>query len=511
MKRFSVCLIALAIAALLTPHAWAQRGPRGFGRGGGGSALGLLQQKSVQEELKLSAEQVEQAADAMEKLRESMADFRDLSREERQELSAEIRNTSRQALAKILSDAQQKRLRQIALQQSGPRAFADPKIAEALALTDQQKQEVQDIQDDIRSQARELFQGAAGGDRDEIRKQMESLRTAASEKLEALLTTEQQAKWKEQLGEPFEGEITRPQFRGRGGRPGAASQADRDSNASTARGFFRLANFQADDDDDDGDGDDDNRSKAKKSHGKKAKNKGHKAAPRDAKARRHRGSHPQGHDAHARGGHCGHHAERRTHGPDFSMRRGGGPHADIRAHGARAMADHPRQHGRSPSFGHPGPGGFHGHAHHRVGPRGGFGPAMAHHGWHHPHGPRGPAFGFDRGHPGHRHGHGPAHFASHRGPHPHHGVASWHMRNHGGDHHRGPGHFDRGRRDEHGKPHGPPRERDHRRSEAGGPEHHSSSDADRRDVEATERLAQLERSLDLLARQIEELRRSLRR
>jgi hypothetical protein len=205
MRKSHIVLAVLAIL-LAAPGAWAQR-PAGRGPGGFGEGLMLVGQESVQQELKLSEEQVKKVDEYLAKQRETFSGLRDLSREERQQKLAELGKAGRGTLDAILDETQRTRLRQITLQQRGARAFADPQVAEALGLDDEQKSRLQDLADKAREEMRSLFQGAAGGDRTELRKKLEAARAAASEKIQGLLTAEQQAKWKELIGEPFKGEI----------------------------------------------------------------------------------------------------------------------------------------------------------------------------------------------------------------------------------------------------------------------------------------------------------------
>jgi len=228
MKYFARLLLALALAAVVAPEAWAQRGQgRGGGlgsfRGQGGNSLFLLTQKSVQDELKLSADQIKTVEEQMEKQRESFAGLRDLSREERQKKMEERAKANQAVLSEILKEDQLKRFKQISLQQRGAQALSDPDVSQALNLTAEQNDRVKAIQDGAQSEMRELFQaGAAGGDRQELQKKAAQLRNSINEKAHAVLTTEQQAKWKELTGEPFKGEI-RQQPRG-GNRAGAAAR-----------------------------------------------------------------------------------------------------------------------------------------------------------------------------------------------------------------------------------------------------------------------------------------------
>lgn len=205
---------ALAAMILAAPTAWAQRGGGRGGFGGGGAML--LGQKSVQAELKLSDEQTAKVTTHLEKQRGAFAELRDLSREERAAKMRERATANEAALKEILTADQLKRLKQITLQQRGASALADDEVADAVGLTADQKEKVRSINSEMRG----LFQGGGGEDREAMRKKFEEARASSNTKLEALLTPEQQTKWKELNGEPFKGEIQRPQ--GRGNRQAAA-------------------------------------------------------------------------------------------------------------------------------------------------------------------------------------------------------------------------------------------------------------------------------------------------
>jgi Spy/CpxP family protein refolding chaperone len=229
MKRvLQLALVVLVGAATLAVQAQDteqknRRGQRGqFGnRGGfgqGGGTLALLSQKSVQQELKLTDDQIKKAEELLQKQR-SGAGLRDVPRDQIREKMQELAKANQAALAEILKPEQTKRLREIALQRQGPMAIANPQVAEALKLTEDQKEKIRAIQ---RESFEGLRTGGRGGNFEEIRAKMAERRKESSEKIQNLLTDEQKAKWKELLGAPFTGEIERPQ-RGTGNRPGADS------------------------------------------------------------------------------------------------------------------------------------------------------------------------------------------------------------------------------------------------------------------------------------------------
>lgn len=207
MRKGWFLVAALAVMTLAAPAAWAQRGGGRGGFGGGGTLL--LGQKSVQTELKLTDEQTAKVTAHLEKQRGSFAELRDLSREERGAKMREQATANDAALKEILTADQLKRLKQITLQQRGPSALADDEVADAVGLTAEQKEKVRSINSEMRG----LFQGGGGEDREAMRKKFEEARASTRTKLEALLTPEQQTKWKELTGEPFKGEIQRPQGR----------------------------------------------------------------------------------------------------------------------------------------------------------------------------------------------------------------------------------------------------------------------------------------------------------
>lgn len=246
MRTWGKALLAAGLAVVLAGAASAQQ-PRGFGMGMGmGGAAQLLNNKSVQEELKLSEEQITKAREISEKSRAKMTEMRgELQGLSFEEIGAKMRpiaEEANKAAAEILKPEQQKRLRQIELQQRGVGAFTDTKVQEALKLTDDQKDQIKTIAADVQKDTGEIMRGMrdAFGDQEkmaEIRKKMESVRKEGLEKVTSLLTADQKTSWKEQLGAPFEMKMEpqrRPGGEGQPGgqrrRPGAEKKKDKDKD-----------------------------------------------------------------------------------------------------------------------------------------------------------------------------------------------------------------------------------------------------------------------------------------
>jgi hypothetical protein len=227
MRATFKVFLALGLAALLASPALAQ-GQRkgGFGRGGGmfGGPGGLVSNKSVQKELKLTDDQAKKATEAVQAVREKHQEefqgLRDLSPEERGEKMRELTKTMNdeqmKALADILNADQIKRLKQISLQARGNQAFADAEVQKDLKLTDDQKDKIKTINEDFGQEMRSLFQ--SGGDFQENQKKMASMRKEAMDKVVAVLTDDQKKAWKDMTGEPFEVKFEAGQFGGRRGK-----------------------------------------------------------------------------------------------------------------------------------------------------------------------------------------------------------------------------------------------------------------------------------------------------
>jgi serine/threonine protein kinase len=172
--------------------------------GAGGYAL--LQQKSVQDELRLAPEQREALAGFEMSWRDALGES-GRSGPERERRRLALARQQEIDVAKLLSPAQHQRFKQLTLQQRGPGAFRDPEVTAALKLTAEQR-------DRIRTISEETFLG--GGPRrddsppEEFRKFHGEKVKAATERIERLLTPEQEERWRELTGEPFKGTLMPP-------------------------------------------------------------------------------------------------------------------------------------------------------------------------------------------------------------------------------------------------------------------------------------------------------------
>jgi hypothetical protein len=213
--------LAIAVWAVVASQVWAQPEGRGRGRGGAGfgfDLVGIALQKPVSEELKLSDDQITRLKELGEPERRGEGG----SREERQKKRMEAAQAREKKVAEILEPAQLKRLKEIGLQSLGVRAFSIPRLVADLNLTEDQQDKIRKITEESAFDLGKMMRSGelAEGDSDEIKAankaKIAKVNDAAMEKVVALLTSEQQAKWKELLGEPFKGQLE--QRGGFGGR-----------------------------------------------------------------------------------------------------------------------------------------------------------------------------------------------------------------------------------------------------------------------------------------------------
>lgn len=213
-QRLGKLAVVLGAVLLLTSTAAAQR----FGPFGGGGKAMLLMNPDVQQELKLSEDQIakvkEVSQSVFEKNKETFAKLKDTPkdqlREKMQEIAKAIGEETDKALKDVLKSEQTKRLRQLELQQRGFDAFSEADVQKELKLGDEQKEKIKTLSDDARKEASELFQGGAKGNFQETMTKVQAMRKDTLEKVLATLKDDQKKSWKELTGEPFEFKFRRP-------------------------------------------------------------------------------------------------------------------------------------------------------------------------------------------------------------------------------------------------------------------------------------------------------------
>ena len=201
--KMTIRVAVVALVLMLAQGVVRAQGFFGFMRG---NPIMLLNQESVQKELKLTDEQKTKIDELRQSTREKMQEIFQADQGERQAKMQALNAETRKALEGILNAEQGKRLLEIVYQQRGAMAFSDPEVAKTLKLTDEQQGKVKTINEETQAAMRELFQPGQPPD-EETRKKMDEVRKGAGDKLLALLTPEQKTQWTTMLGDPFKGEI----------------------------------------------------------------------------------------------------------------------------------------------------------------------------------------------------------------------------------------------------------------------------------------------------------------
>jgi Spy/CpxP family protein refolding chaperone len=229
-----VAAVAFAVAGVTSAQENRRRRPGGEGGqppGGGafsgrmmGGGLLLLANESVQKELKITDEQktkIKEFADAQQaKMREFFQGGQP-DREKMAEAMREGREKSEKFVKETLNADQQKRYKQITLQQAGMAAFATEDVQKQLKFTDDQKDKLKSLGEEMRKDMTDLGRGF---DQETMQKRRTITKEYNTKAMETL-TDEQKKAWKEMTGEPFEIRMDA----GRGGdrrRPGGEGGTD---------------------------------------------------------------------------------------------------------------------------------------------------------------------------------------------------------------------------------------------------------------------------------------------
>lgn len=234
--KHSIKLVAVAALVVLGAVALAQGGQGGGrqgggrfgmmgGRGGGGPAS-IVSIPEVQTEIGLNDDQKKKLQEFQDKQREEqrarMEEMRNsggggggFDMEAMRKQQAEQQAKSEKAIKEILTEAQWKRTYEIWVQNQGNRAILNEQVQKDLALTDDQKSKIKDLQTKQQEAGQAMMEKMRNGEiqREEIQDLMTKQNQVMNDELGKILTTEQAAKLKEMGGKAFK----LPERRGGGG------------------------------------------------------------------------------------------------------------------------------------------------------------------------------------------------------------------------------------------------------------------------------------------------------
>lgn len=165
----------------------------------------LLRQKSVREELKLTPEETRKIHEfANRQWKKAQHIHNNLSVNEHRAEYEKMTKENERFLDEILEPEQRKRLDQITMQVAGLMWVTNPKVAEELKLTDEQKQKAKGMQQEARREMHDLIHSTGPEARQE---KLKELRATSRKRLMDLLTDDQERRWKEMIGSPFHGNL----------------------------------------------------------------------------------------------------------------------------------------------------------------------------------------------------------------------------------------------------------------------------------------------------------------
>src|SRR5262249_46041641 len=127
----------------------------------------LLRQKSVQQELKLSAEVVKKILEFDDKEDEAYKKILKLGEKDRVEKAEELEKVNKKFLEDTLTAAQRKRLDQITLQVTGLYQLTRPEVIKALNLTDEQQKKFVEMHKAAHKEFAALIDSSKGEGRNE--------------------------------------------------------------------------------------------------------------------------------------------------------------------------------------------------------------------------------------------------------------------------------------------------------------------------------------------------------
>jgi hypothetical protein len=164
----------------------------------------LLRQKSVQKELKLNEKTVKKIMEFTNEESEAFKKALKLKEKDREKKVQELRKKNSAFLKKNLTEAQRKRLRQITLQVSGLQQLTRKEVIKKLALNKDQQKKFAEMRKEARKKLVEILAAKKGSGRT---KKLAELREEINNKIADVLTDKQKKIVKEEVGEPFKGEL----------------------------------------------------------------------------------------------------------------------------------------------------------------------------------------------------------------------------------------------------------------------------------------------------------------
>lgn len=213
MRRATWGRVALGLALIVVlPRpvpVVAQSGQRGPGLSLGG--FELIGVPAVQAELKMDQTQVGKAGEMAKRMKartaQDMGKLRGLKSDEQAKRMATLApphyEEGMKQLRAFLRPEQVERFDQILLQQRGPAALLEPKIAQAVQVTNEQAVRIAQLLADAQAEQKAVARSTGGNPTPEGLAKFRAIADKTYAQVDEVLKPEQQRTWKRIVGEPF--------------------------------------------------------------------------------------------------------------------------------------------------------------------------------------------------------------------------------------------------------------------------------------------------------------------
>lgn len=234
IKKILVAVAFATVSAASFAQGFGGGGQRGFMRmfqGGQMATAMLLRRDDVKEELKLDDTQKGKLdavqAGTRQRFQSAFSGFQPgddpeaMQKQMQAKMQLVITDIYKETMA-ILTDSQQKRLKELGIQAEGNRAVLQDAVSKDLAITDAQKAKLDELQHQQEDANMGLFDKLRNGelDRDSLGAAMQKNTKIMDDAILKLLTDAQKTKLKELAGATFAFKDPKPGTPGAFGRPG---------------------------------------------------------------------------------------------------------------------------------------------------------------------------------------------------------------------------------------------------------------------------------------------------
>jgi len=164
----------------------------------------LLRQQSVREALKLTDDEASKIKAHNARQWKMAQEIHGMPADQRHKRYEALSLENERFLGQVLEPSERKRLDEISLQVAGLLLVTSPRVASQLGLTDDQRSHLGRHQKEARHEMAEVLHSKSAEGRSE---KLKELRKTSRKRLMDVLTDEQETKWKEMTGAPFEGQF----------------------------------------------------------------------------------------------------------------------------------------------------------------------------------------------------------------------------------------------------------------------------------------------------------------